>query len=78
MAVENKKFQVQGQILKMKQTELTERVQSESMEHGLAVTKLERAILTLKIKSKEISEQLANKDYQLSTENTVVLPKPKF
>jgi len=68
MAVETKKFQLQSQILKMKQSELSEKVQSEGMEHSLAVVKLERAILKLKQKNKEISEKLATKDYQLSTQ----------
>merc|ERR1712035_261076 len=68
MAVENKKYQVHAQIIKMKQSELSERVQSEGMEHSLAVVKLERAILKLKQTSKEISEKLADKDYKLSTQ----------
>lgn len=68
MTVENKKFQVMSQILKMKQSSLSERVASEGMEHGLCVVKLERAILRLKQKNKEISAQITAKDYQLSTQ----------
>jgi hypothetical protein len=68
MIGENKKFQVQCQILKMKQSSLSQRVASEGMEHNLCVVKLERAILTLKQKNKEISAQLESKDYALSTQ----------